>query len=461
MSIELRMLRSWAAEVCADSIDLLLRLKMIGDHAGGWAQVLEPIEASEFARRLEVLGFPGEPAEIAAEVARCRGNGAASQISVEHVCCALFGLKQFRRAPGTAKDAVKTKPTPTTPVRKKNPIRKAEWDSSIFSGFCANASRPASLRVYFSSPPKDPVMHRAASNPALSRPATVATGPMGPSANKGGSAQEATAAVAVRRRTDSAFHAEPAGGLWMLFDASLTLRACAAVQTQTSLQQDALCSEAWANRGPCVRKLSAATLQALGLRQSPSVASALPAAPITIQRATFSEVYRIGVLGGSLVSLLGHVFRFNASCPLVIGFGAAMECPFECFSGLRRLGECLNGPLSELARGYRDGKAKVSAALLELSVPQAAIINEAAPSGELVADAPGESEEGSVQAGVHIGREAVAVAMHRMRIKQDDSWRQDRELDKEEFYDCLESYSISDGDDPATAHMDVADLFWW
>jgi len=191
MSIELRMLRSWAAEVCADSIDLLLRLKMIGDHAGGWAQVLEPIEASEFARRLEVLGFPGEPTEIAAEVARCRGNGAASQISVEHVCCALFGLKQFRRAPGTAKDAVKTKTTLTTPVRKKNPIRKAEWDSSIYSGFCANASRPASLRVYFSSPPKDPVMHRAASNPALSRPATaVATGPVGPSANKGSSAQD-------------------------------------------------------------------------------------------------------------------------------------------------------------------------------------------------------------------------------------------------------------------------------
>ncbi|CAE7233336.1 spop [Symbiodinium sp. CCMP2456] len=191
MSIELRMLRSWAAEVCSDSIDLLLRLKMIGDHAGGWAQVLEPIEPSEFARRLEVLGFPGEPAEIAAEVARCRGNGAASQISVEHVCCALFGLKQFRRATGTAKDAVKTKTLTTAAARKKNPIRKAEWDSSIFSGFCANASRPASLRVYFSSPQKDPVMHRAASNPTLSRPATaVATGPMGPSANKGGSAQD-------------------------------------------------------------------------------------------------------------------------------------------------------------------------------------------------------------------------------------------------------------------------------
>ena len=140
-------------EVCADSIDLLLRRPardgagesgsscfcfFVGEEAEddrrprrrvgpGRAvaephpplapsqrrgeQVLEPIEASEFARRLEapalsftrspkgktfwqVLGFPGEPAEIAAEarrasqlsnkglrhiiagqVARCRGNG--------------------------------------------------------------------------------------------------------------------------------------------------------------------------------------------------------------------------------------------------------------------------------------------------------------------------------------------------------------------------------------------------
>ena len=67
-------------------------------------------------------------------------QGAASQISVEHVCCArllsrwacwegsallkrvsvsqaLFGLKQFHPATGTAKDAVKTKTTLTTPAR--------------------------------------------------------------------------------------------------------------------------------------------------------------------------------------------------------------------------------------------------------------------------------------------------------------------------------------------------------
>ncbi|CAE7769510.1 unnamed protein product [Symbiodinium pilosum] len=154
-----------AYKVFNDTIDMLLKLKMIGDHAGGWVQVLEPIDAPEFARRLEVLGFPGDPAEIAGEVSRCRGGPG---VSVEHICSALFGIKQFRRAgQGTAKDAAKTK---SASARKKNPIRKAEWDSSIFSGYCTNASRPSSLRVYFSTPPKDPVLHRAASNPSLTRP---------------------------------------------------------------------------------------------------------------------------------------------------------------------------------------------------------------------------------------------------------------------------------------------------
>jgi len=162
LNIELRMLRSWACEVCADTVELLQRLSMIDDHAGGWVQTLEPIGVAEFAHRLEILGFPGDPTDIATEVMRCRGQGQMQNISVEHLCCALFGPKQLRRS-GTAKEAEKPRSG-----GHKNPIRKAEWDSTIFSSYRTNTTRPSSLRMYFSTPAKEPI-RRAASNPALLR----------------------------------------------------------------------------------------------------------------------------------------------------------------------------------------------------------------------------------------------------------------------------------------------------
>ncbi|CAJ1340945.1 unnamed protein product [Effrenium voratum] len=169
-TMEMRLLRSWAVEVCADTIEFLRRLSLIDEHAGGWAQCLEPVDAAEFARRLEVLDYPGNPMEIALQVAR------AGCISAEQVCLALFGPKQLRRSDGPGEEKKERPPAKA----RKNPIRKAEWDSSICSGYRANVARPAALRVYFSTPAKEakkepePKMpkriSRVSSNPVLSRP---------------------------------------------------------------------------------------------------------------------------------------------------------------------------------------------------------------------------------------------------------------------------------------------------
>ena len=43
---------------------------MVGEHAGGWVQAQEPIEASEFARRLEALG-PTQDLRVSSNLPVC------------------------------------------------------------------------------------------------------------------------------------------------------------------------------------------------------------------------------------------------------------------------------------------------------------------------------------------------------------------------------------------------------
>lgn len=181
-TFEFRLLRSWAVEVCADMMELLKRLSLIDEHAGGWAQCTEPIEVQEFIHRLEALDYPGDPAELAGQVCKAptllTRTGTVQRISAEHVCSALFG-KQIRRADGPPNgkhDLEKSDKSDKVSdrVKKKNPIRKAEWDSSIWSGYRSNMARPAALRTYFSTPAKEPQVKqgritRASSNPVLSR----------------------------------------------------------------------------------------------------------------------------------------------------------------------------------------------------------------------------------------------------------------------------------------------------
>lgn len=165
-TLEVRLLRSWAVEVCADLMELLRRLSLVDDSVGSWAQCAEPIPVEEFIHRLEALDYPGDPADIAAQLCKTPSTrtGAAHGLSAEHVRNALFG-KQTRRADGPPRWGVKEK---KVAARKKNPIRKAEWDSSIWSGYRTNVARPAALRVYFSTPAKEPRrMSRASSNPAI------------------------------------------------------------------------------------------------------------------------------------------------------------------------------------------------------------------------------------------------------------------------------------------------------
>eukprot|EP00435_Cladocopium_sp_Y103_P054584 s1087_g17.t2 len=180
-TFEFRLLRSWAVEVCADMMELLKRLSLIDEHAGGWAQCTEPIEVQEFIHRLEALDYPGDPAELAGQVCKAptllTRTGTVQRISAEHLCSALFG-KQIRRAdgpPNGKKDLEKSDKSDKASDRakKKNPIRKAEWDSSIWSGYRNNMARPSALRTYFSTPAKEPQVKgritRASSNPVLSK----------------------------------------------------------------------------------------------------------------------------------------------------------------------------------------------------------------------------------------------------------------------------------------------------
>jgi len=175
-TFEMRLLRSWAVEVCADMMELLRRLSLIDEHAGGWAQCLEPIDVQEFVHRMEALDYPGDPAELAAQLCKAptllTRTGTVQRLSAEHLCSALFG-KQIRRADGPPdKVGKKVEKFEKVSVRK-NPIRKAEWDSSIWSGYRNNMARPSALRTYFSTPAKEPRsdkrLSRASSNPVLSK----------------------------------------------------------------------------------------------------------------------------------------------------------------------------------------------------------------------------------------------------------------------------------------------------
>eukprot|EP00931_Biecheleriopsis_adriatica_P069260 TRINITY_DN4311_c0_g1_i1.p1 TRINITY_DN4311_c0_g1~~TRINITY_DN4311_c0_g1_i1.p1 ORF type:complete len:870 (-),score=149.67 TRINITY_DN4311_c0_g1_i1:99-2708(-) len=192
---ETRALRKWVAEEFGEPAEFLKRLNLVANITGGWAQALEPLDVREFARRLAALGFPGDPGEVALQVAGSRPSAAgtspasppspqAEGISADRVCAALFGVcgkHTLRRHEGSLTGL--QPPSPRSPSsrsprpssassakkKKQNPIRKAKWDSSSYPSDLANRSRPACLRTYFSVPSRHPheQIRKVSSQPAL------------------------------------------------------------------------------------------------------------------------------------------------------------------------------------------------------------------------------------------------------------------------------------------------------
>lgn len=218
---ELRLLRQWTMSVYADVIELLARLRLVCNFAGGWAQNYETLELSEFARRLESLGYPGDAEAVALQVADCfvkepgqtdDDHFMSESIGAANVCLALFGRyripgsRRRERSPGSppgspgypsaspggftglpggpgGSPGSLRSPSRSPPASPGRPAavgsrmaakqKKADWDNST-SGSLGNPRQPRSLRAYFSSPRREARggVVKAASQPTLqqSRP---------------------------------------------------------------------------------------------------------------------------------------------------------------------------------------------------------------------------------------------------------------------------------------------------
>jgi hypothetical protein len=166
---DMRLFRGWVMQEFEDAADLLLELHLITNYAGGYAQLMPPVDAESFAASLTALGYPGNIEEVTRQAASktslslgttwANTDSSKRYVTAPSLWAALSGSRKFAQlwSEGSENEDLKgvLQTKRQSSPKEKRPTKRNEWDATIYPSDLANRERPSALRNYFSVPEKD------------------------------------------------------------------------------------------------------------------------------------------------------------------------------------------------------------------------------------------------------------------------------------------------------------------